>query len=315
MVVSLLGLVVGLVGLFWGGEWLVTGAARLARSLGIPALIVGLTVVSIGTSMPELLVSLSAAFAGSSDIAIGNVVGSNIANIGLILGVSGLIFPISVHVTLLRREIPILVAITALAYVLLADGLISRSDGGVLLATMVAFIGFMVVASIREQDDIPDDTNQDTDDASASHRLRDGLRLIAGIAILMIGAQLTVDNATTIARAIGISELVIGVTLVAVGTSLPELVTSTMAALRRESDIAIGNVVGSNIFNLVGILGATAFVQPINVPSQVVAFDALVMIAFTLLVIPFALNRQLGRTEAAIFLTAYVAYVGYTVFA
>lgn len=313
MLSTILGLLVGLAGLYFGGEWLVTGAARLARSLGISALIVGLTVVSIGTSMPELLVSVGAALRGSADISIGNIVGSNIANIGLILGLSGLIYPISVHVSLLRREIPIMVGVAVLAYLLLLDGMVSRVDGLLLLAGMIAFISFMVVAGRREQrvqHDIPEEEHE-TDEVI--NRGRELLRLIAGIAVLMVGAQLTVDNAISIALAVGISELVIGVTLVAVGTSLPELVTSTMAALRRESDIAIGNVVGSNIFNLIGILGATAAIQPIQVMPQIIRFDGLVMIGFSLLVIPFAANRRLGRREALIFVVAYVVYVAFTV--
>jgi cation:H+ antiporter len=315
MILSLIGLAAGLAGLYFGGDWLVTGAARLARSLGISALIVGLTVVSIGTSMPELLVSLGAALRGSTDIAIGNVVGSNIANIGLILGISGLIYPIRVHVSLLRREIPIMLVVTVAAYVLMRDGTLSRGNGLVLLAGMAGFIIFMVITGRQEQQ-AQQHTEPVSDDSPADDRINrrnEVLRLIAGIAILMVGAQLTIDNALVVAREIGISELVIGVTLVAVGTSLPELVTSTVAAARHESDIAIGNVVGSNIFNIVGILGVTAVVRPILVAAQIVSFDALVMIGFSMLVLSFVLNRKLGRVEAAAFLGLYVAYIAYSV--
>lgn len=315
MILTLLGLGFGLLGLYLGGEWLVTAAARLARSLGISALIVGLTVVSIGTSMPELLVSLGAALRGSADIAIGNVVGSNIANIGLILGLSGLIYPISVHISLLRREIPIMIIVAFVSYMLMRDGVVSQLDGLLLFAGMIAFIGFMIYSGRREQQGelAQPETPDELDIHLRIDRRREALRLVVGIAVLMLGAQLTVDNALIIARTIGISELVIGVTLVAVGTSLPELVTSTMAALRRESDIAIGNVVGSNIFNFLGILGATAIIQPVGVAAPIIAFDGLVMIGFSLLLIPFAFNRRLSRREAFIFLALYGAYVVYNV--
>lgn len=316
MLESLLGLLVGLAGLYFGGNWLVTGASRLARSLGVSALVVGLTVVAIGTSAPELLVSVSAALSGSSDIALGNVIGSNIANIGLILGISGLIYPISVHVTLLRREIPIMIMIAFAAYVLLSDGTVSRTDGFMLLAAMVAFLTFVVLSARKEQKikhNIPEDEEDVQFDPQSINRARELGRVVLGIVVLMVGAQFTVDNATSIARAIGISELVIGVTLVAVGTSLPELVTSVMAAFKRESDIAIGNVVGSNIFNLVAILGTTAAIQPINVQPQIIAFDGWVMLGFSLLVLPFALNRKLERLETFIFLTGYGAYIAYSV--
>lgn len=316
MLETILGLLVGLAGLYFGGNWLVTGAARLARSLGISALIVGLTVVAIGTSTPELLVSVSAALSGSSDIALGNIVGSNIANIGLILGISGLIYPISVHVTLLRREIPIMIVVAIITYVLLNDGIVGRTDGLLLLAGMVVFLAFLVISSRREQKvkhNIPEEEEDEKFDPQSINRLRELGRLVLGIVVLMIGAQFTVDNAANIARAVGISELVIGVTLVAVGTSLPELVTSVTAALKRESDIAIGNVVGSNIFNVLGILGATALIQPVGVQQQIISFDAWVMIGFSLLVLPFALNRKLERLETFVFLGAYVVYVIYTV--
>lgn len=316
MLLPVMGLLLGLVGLYFGGDWLVSGAARLARSLGISALIVGLTIVSMGTSMPELLVSVGAALGGSSDISIGNIVGSNIANIGLILGISGLIYPVSVHVNLIRREIPLMVLVTVLAYVLLFDSVVDQQDGLILLAGMAGFLAFMAVASRREQQikhGIPEEERDSESSAPAVNRSREALRILLGIAVLMVGAQLTVNNSIIIARAVGISELLIGVTLVAVGTSLPELVASTMAAVRKESDIAIGNVVGSNIFNILGILGATAVIRPIGITPQIRQFDGLVMIGFALLVVPFALNRKLGRIEAMIFLVAYAAYIAYSV--
>lgn len=313
---SLLGIVAGLVALFFGGNWLVKGASRLAESLGISPLIVGLTVVAIGTSAPELLVSLRAALSGSSDIAVGNIVGSNIANIGLILGLSGLIFPISVHVNLLRREIPIMIGVALLAVILFQDALIGRIDGLILLIGFAIFMIFVVISARGEQENTYDISEEAVESKPEQiQRGREALRLIVGIIVLMLGAQLTVDNATDLARSLGVSELVIGITLVAVGTSLPELVTSVTAAIRKESDIAIGNVVGSNIFNILGILGLTALIQPIAIAEQIVKVDSLVMLGFSLLLLPFVLDRKLGRIEAVIFILAYIGFTAYAILA
>lgn len=311
---SVLGIVAGLVALFLGGNWLVKGASRLAESLGISPLIVGLTVVAIGTSAPELLVSLSAALSGSSDIAVGNIVGSNIANIGLILGLSGLIFPISVHVNLLKREVPIMIGVALLALILFQDALVGRIDGVILLIGLTVFMAFVVILARREQSETYDIPEEQVEvKPEQIQRGREAVRLVVGIIVLMIGAQLTVDNATELARSFGVSELVIGITLVAVGTSLPELVTSVTAAIRKESDIAIGNVVGSNIFNILGILGMTALVQPIAIAEQIVRVDSLVMLGFSLLLLPFVLDRKLGRIEAVVFIVAYVSFTVYAV--
>lgn len=310
----LLGLGVGLLLLLFGGDWLVKGASNLAQSLGVSPLVVGLTVVAFGTSTPELLVSVGAALSGSSDIAVGNIVGSNIANIGLILGLSGMIYPIQVHVNLLRREIPLMLIVALVALWMFQDGLVGREEGILLVVGLIAFIVFMIISSQREariKHDIPDEVSEVQ--PAQINRGRETLRLVVGIGLLMVGAQLTVSNATELARGLGVSEFVIGVTLIAVGTSLPELVTSVMAAVRRQSDIAIGNVVGSNIFNILGILGITAVVQPIGVSIRTINFDGLVMVAFSVLVLPFVLNRQLGRIESALFLAGYVAFTAYTV--
>ena len=313
---SLLGIVAGLVALFFGGNWLVKGASRLAESLGISPLIVGLTVVAIGTSAPELLVSLRAALSGSSDIAVGNIVGSNIANIGLILGLSGLIFPISVHVNLLKREIPIMIGVALLAVILFQDALIGRIDGIILLLGFAIFMIFVVISARGEQETLYDISEEAVESKPEQiQRGREAIRLIVGIIVLMLGAQLTVDNATDLARSLGVSELVIGITLVAVGTSLPELVTSVTAAIRKESDIAIGNVVGSNIFNVLAILGMTAVVQPITIAEQIVKVDSLVMLGFSLLLLPFVLDRKLGRIEAVIFILAYIGFTAYAILA
>ncbi|MGB7339090.1 MAG: calcium/sodium antiporter [Phototrophicaceae bacterium] len=311
-----LGLASGLLMLLFGGDWLVKSASNLASSLGISPLIIGLTVVAFGTSTPELLVSVNAALSGLSDIAVGNIVGSNIANIGLILGLSGLIYPIQVHVNLLKREIPIMIVVAIVSFLMFLDQFVGRVDGLILLMGLFGFITFMIVSSQREKGSevATNESEQQAKPPIEINRLYEILRLLLGIAVLMFGAQLTVNNATELARSVGISELVIGVTLVAVGTSLPELVTSVMAAIRQESDIAIGNVVGSNIFNILGILGITAIIQPINVAIQTVRVDAIVMIIFSVLLMPFVLDRKLGRIEATSFLMAYIGFTIYTVF-
>ena len=307
MFLHAIGLVFGLAALFFGGEWLVSGASRIARSFGISKLIVGLTVVAMGTSAPELVVSVSAALRGSSDISVGNIVGSNIANIGLILGVSGVIFPLTVHYGLLKREIPIMLAASRGAYLAFMDSIITRFEGVLLATGMVIFILFMI-DSARKGDKTDE---ADDDDDETPKRVLDIFRIVMGILVLIIGARLTVDNAVTIALDLGVSELLVGITVVAIGTSLPELVTSVTAAFRRESDIAVGNVIGSNIFNVLFILSTTAIIQPVSVAPNIINFDALAMLGFAFLMLPFGWNRSLGRYEAAFLLIGYVAYIIY----
>jgi cation:H+ antiporter len=344
VVLDLIFVVFGLLGLFFGGEWLVTGASRIARSFGISALVVGLTVVAFGTSTPELLVSLSATLGGTEGISIGNVIGSNIANIGLILGATGLVAPIAVRAVLLRREIPILLVVSVVAYLTLLDGVISRVEGILLVLGLVAFNVMMVVFSRRVLSDPETDVSIEAQEIEAvedppivpSQRPRELLRLVVGLGILLVGAQLTVSGSTSLARNFGVSELVIGITLVAVGTSLPELATSLVAAFREQSDIAIGNVVGSNIYNLMGILGITAVIQPIQLatatfsfniydllqqpfsteysPMQyVIRFDGPIMIGFAVLLLPLVLNRVITRRESVMLLVFYSSFIIFTI--
>jgi cation:H+ antiporter len=265
---------------------------------------VGLTVVAIGTSLPELIVSMGAALSGQSEIALGNVVGSNIANIGLILGISGIIFPLAVQATLLRREIPLLIGVSILTLLLSLDGQIGRVDGAIMALSMIAFITGTVITARQEQQ-----TTSGSDDQPRDITLtRMVISLVAGLLILLVASRLMVDGATHLARSFGVSELIIGMTLVAVGTSLPELVTSVTAAFQKQSDIAVGNVVGSNIFNLLGILGSTAVVSPIPINHGVLKIDIPVMIGFVVLLLPFLLDRKLSKFEALIFLGLYLSY-------
>lgn len=314
--VDIVRVVAGLIGLFIGGEWLVRGASRVAEHFGISPLIIGLTIVAIGTSAPELLVSIIAALGGSSDLALGNVVGSNIANIGLILGLTGLITPVAVQVTLVRREIPLTILITVFAVLLMLDGAVQRLDGLLLMVGFIATSAFFYWLAVQQHEE-DEAAHADDPPGADDKKVQLGLefvRIIAGIAALVLGANLLVEGASNIARGLGVPELIIGVTMVAFGTSLPELATSIMAAIRKENDIAVGNVIGSNIANLLLVLGATAFIQPFDIQPdlQTVSVELVVMLAFSLLLWPFARNRILSRRESALFLGGYLAFVVYS---
>ena len=304
----------GLAGLFFGGNWLVRGASNMAFSFGVSILMIALTFVAIGTSMPELLVSVQAALAGKSDLAIGNVIGSNIANIGLILGATGLIAPLGVQAILLRREIPILILLTIFTFLLTLDGQIGRADGIILLLAFVAFNALFYHLAKQEQltrEQLLADLDEKPE--AELSRAREFGFLLAGLFALALGSKLMVEGAVNVARIIGISELVIAITLVAFGTSLPELAASLSAAFHDETDLAIGNVVGSNIANLLLVLGVTAFLQPIAVNRTEVLFEFIVMIGFAVLLLPFLRRQRLSRRSSAIFLGAYIAFVIYTV--
>jgi len=293
----------GLVGLFFGGEGLVRGSVGIARRLAIPPLLIGLTVVGFGTSTPELLVSVDAALRGVPDIALGNIIGSNIANILLIVGVSALVWPITVSVGTLRRDTGVMVAAAVVLLPLFYMGQIGRLSGAMLFAGLLGYLVWAYRqpgAAAPEAEDVP---------APAS-TLVSLLWVVGGLAALMLGARFLVDGAVAIARGYGISEAFIGLTIVAVGTSLPELATSLIAALRRQSEIAIGNIVGSNIFNILGILGITAVITPIPVSPRFLSFDLPIMIGVTVLLTALLLTRPVvGRATGVILLVGYVAYV------
>jgi cation:H+ antiporter len=306
--------IAGLVGLYYGAEWLVLGSARLARSFGISALVVGLTVVAFGTSAPELVVSVVATLRDQSGVAVGNVVGSNIANIGLILGLAALISSMRVQMRLLTREMPVMLLATVAFLVFSYDGALSRIDGALLLAGFAGYMLMMLRAARIEPTLIESqfegfEQAERMVDPDSSHRLRNTLLLIVGLIVLAGGAQLLVTSAVFFARALGISELVIGLTVVAIGTSLPELATSAIAALRGEADIAIGNIVGSNIFNILLILGVAPLVRPMAVDGTLFSFEIPVMVAFAL-VLPL-LGRtglKVARWEGLLLLLAYLAF-------
>lgn len=304
-------IVLGLVLLFAGAELLVGGSVAVARRLGISPLLIGLTLVGFGTSTPELVTSLEAAFRGSPGIAVGNVVGSNIANILLILGVAALITPIATSPRAFRRDAVALLGSAILLAVAVLPGRIGPAVGVVFLSLLLAYIGVAYLGERRGGAARPDDA---ADPASGTVRaLPVALFLVAaGIAMTIAGAYLLVDGALDLAQTAGISETVVGLTIVAVGTSLPELATSVVAAFRRQGDIAFGNVLGSNIYNIFGILGVTALVHPLAIPSRIVQVDIWIMLAATILLIVFAVTgRRLSRGEGAAFLVIYAAYVAY----
>ncbi|MGX0876269.1 cation:H+ antiporter [Roseovarius sp. MBR-154] len=294
-------LLAGLVGLFIGGEALVRGSVGIARRLSIPPLLIGLTVVGFGTSTPELLVSVDAAWRGVPDIALGNVLGSNIANILLIVGVSALVWPIRVTGRAVRRDLAVMLAAALALVPIFALGQVGRPAGFILLAGLAAYLVWAYRHPGEAVPDLP---------GTMPSGLMSALTVLGGLVALMLGARFLVDGAVSIARGYGISEAFIGLTIVAVGTSLPELATSLIAALRRQSEIAIGNIVGSNIFNILGILGATAVFAPIPVAGRFLAFDLPVMIAASLLLAGLLLMRPvIGRAVGAMMLAGYGAYV------
>ena len=302
-----LSVVVGLILLTLGAEALIRGATALARRLGMSELLIGLTLVGFGTSSPELVSSVGAALAGSPGVAVGNVVGSNIANILLILGLSALIAPILVGEKGFRRDALVLAGATLAAIAVSLTGEFGRIAGGVFVAALMAYLGW---AYVGEKANGQAQTEASTD----SHGSLPGSALfaVAGLILLGIGAHLLVTGAIGIATALNVSETLIGLTIVALGTSLPELVTSVMASIRGKSDLALGNIVGSNIYKIFGILGITALVQPVAAPTDIVRFDNWVMLAATVALIVFAITRnRIERWEGAVLTASYIAYVVY----
>ena len=291
----------GLSALYLGGEWLVRGASRLALLLRIAPMVMGLTLVAFGTSAPELAATIAAAFRGAPEIAMGNVIGSNITNIGLILGVTALVYPLVSSPSFLRREVPWMLAATALASLVLMDAQLTRGEGALLLAALVLFLFVM-----WRQGRAPALEGREAE----GQIIKPLLLSAAGVGCLALGAQALVAGASEIAAGFGVSERVIGLTLVALGTSLPELASSLVAALRRETDIILGNIVGSNLFNLLAVLGAASLLRPISVELSTLRLDLWVMAGFSLLLLPLLYRRnRLGRSAALLLLAGYLGYV------
>lgn len=307
-------LAVGLVLLIAGGETLVRGATTAARSLGVSPLLIGLTLVGMGTSAPELVTSLTAVLAGSPGIALGNVVGSNTANILLILGLAALISPIIVDRGAFRRDGWMLVASTVVCVAAVLAGTVTYVWGLVMLTGLAAYLVWAWMGERQSPDREARKFEHLTEDVPVVRGgIWSGLGLaLVGIALTIGGARLLVDNAVIVARDVGVSDTVIGLTVVAVGTSLPELVTSAVAAFRRHSDVALGNIIGSNIYNVLGILGITALVAPVRVPPEIIRLDIWVMVAATALVVLFVrTGMRIVRLEGLALLVAYGAYIAW----
>lgn len=301
-----------------GAELLVRGASRLAVAIGISPLVVGLTVVAFGTSAPEMAVTVGSAYAGQAEVALGNVVGSNIFNVLFILGVSALIAPLVVAQQLVRVDVPLLIGVSVATLLLALDGRIGRIDGIALFGTVVLYTIFLIRQSRRETAAIAQEYDEAFGDRGTRTPMLANVALVAiGLILLVVGARWLVEAAVATASALGVSELVIGLTIVAAGTSLPEVATSITAAIRGERDIAVGNVVGSNLFNVLAVLGLGGLVSPdgIPVPPGALSFDVPIMIAVALACLPiFVTGYTIARWEAAVFLGYYVAYVTYLVF-
>lgn len=304
----------GFAALLVGAEGLVRGAVGLAERFGISPLVIGLTVVAMGTSAPEIAVSVGASLQGQGDIALGNVIGSNIFNVLFILGLSALITPLVVRQQLVRLDVPLMVVVSVLVWMLSLDDQLGFIDGVLLFGGVIAYTIFLVVQSRREGKAAVDNAQQEVAANPPGRAPVQVMYLLGGLALLVLGAGWLVEGAVTLARAFGISELVIGLTVVAVGTSLPEVATSIVAALRGERDIAVGNVVGSNIFNIMAVLGIAAIVAPEGIPvrAAVQEFDFPVMIAVAVACLPiFFTGHVIERWEGGVFLLYYFFYTAW----
>ncbi len=317
---TILALLVGIVCLVGGAELLVKGAATIASKLGIAPVIIGLTVVAFGTSAPELAVSVSAALGGDADVAFGNVVGSNIVNILLILGASAVVGGLAVQQRIIRFDIPLLIVVSVIALLMSLDNNIGRVDGIILFTGVIVYVWWLVRETRRERVEVVVEYTESVETLEGETVERplwfNLLLVAAGFVVLVIGSQLLVNGATDIAAAAGVSDLVIGLTVVAIGTSLPELATSILAAIRGQRDIAVGNVIGSNLFNLMSVLGLTSIVSSDGIPVSDVSLrlDFPVMLAATIVLVPIVWNGfQIKRWEGFVLIAFYAAYVAYLV--
>ena len=314
--------IIGISGVYFGAEWLVKGSSRLSRDLGIKPIVIGLTVVAFGTSSPELAVSLTASIKGSNDIAIGNIIGSNIANIGLILGISAIVLPLKVEKILLKRELPLMIGISAALYFMAIDRKIGFVDGLLLFTGIVIFIGYQVYHTLNSKrefknsmasnpvskTDMPESTNEEG--RTERHLLSNIVYIVIGLACLLVGSHVLVKSAIFIAGSFGISEMVIGMTVVAFGTSVPEMATSVVSVLKKESDICVGNVIGSNIFNILMVLGSVALVRPLNVERGTLFFEFPAMLLFSVALIPMIRGRlMVNRLAGFVLMSGYLAFI------
>lgn len=318
MLLATSAIVVGFIVLVWGADRFVMGAAALARNLGVSPLLIGLTIVSFGTSAPEILVSAMAAFGGTPSLAIGNAVGSNIANIGLILGVTALIAPLLFQSHVLLREYPILLAVSAGVYLLMIDGQLSFLDGLIMLAALAVTLTLLVRIGMARSASDPMSGEYEAEIRADLSTFAAVMWFLAGLALLLVSSRMLVWGAVEIATAMGVSDLVIGLTIVAIGTSLPELAASVMSALKDEPDIAVGNVIGSNIYNLLAVLCIPGLVSAPAISDEVLSRDLPVMLGLTLVLFLMGRGRNgdghINRIEGSILLLCFVGYQGWLYF-
>ncbi|WP_061964058.1 calcium/sodium antiporter [Demequina aurantiaca] len=312
MTFAILATIGGLAILAWSADKFVLGAASVARYLGMAPLLIGMLVIGFGTSAPEMVVSTFAAVDGNPEIAIGNALGSNIANIGLILGVTAIVLPIMVHRGILRKELPVLIAATAVAWLLMLDGTISIADASILLVLLVVLITWSVMsARVHRGDNLAKEAAEHTETSKLSKKAA-WTWLVVGLVLLVAGSRLLVWGAVEIAQSLGWSDLVIGLTVVAIGTSAPELAASLAAARKGENDLALGNIIGSNLFNTLGVIGIAGVITPIAVDSEVLTRDLPMVGIMTILLVVFAWGRvgrgRINRIEGAVLLAAWLAY-------
>lgn len=307
-------LIVGLVFLVWSADKLVFGSAALARNFGISPLVIGMTILAMGSSAPEMMVSATAALDGKTDTAVGNVLGSNIANIALILGITALIKPLSVSSAVLRRELPLMIAVTLLAGALLWDNHLGFYEGVLLFALFAVFIIAMLRISRNEQkngDALL--TEQESEIPQGVSNAKAAIWVVIGLIILPIAASVLVDNAVIIAKFFGMSDLVIGLTIIAVGTSLPELAASLTSVLKGEDDMAVGNIIGSNVFNILAVMGLPGILNPSILSEHAMERDFWVMLGVSLLLVAMALgkSRSINRIEGGVLFLAFIGYQAY----
>jgi len=303
-------LALGLIILLLGGKTLVNGASSIAFKLGMKPGLIGLTVVAVGTSLPELLVSVSAALKGNSDIAVGNILGSNLSNIGLVLGLSGIFFPIMIKKSLLQFEYLITLIVSLIFFGLSIDGELTFGDGIILFSLFIIFTMYLLRNLGSGIGDIKEEGEKQVRQVFEYSWIKASGLFISGVMGLFIGSELLVVNAVNISRELGVSERIIGITIVSIGTSLPELVTSIVAALSKRTDMAIGNILGSNILNILLIIGVTSILQPIQVSPEFLISDYWWMIGITLILFPLMLTKmRISKIEGAILLTIYLTYL------
>lgn len=317
MLTAVIAMIAGLALLVWSADRFVAGSAAVARHFGMPALLIGMVIVGFGTSAPEMMVSALAALQGNPGIALGNAYGSNITNIALILGLTALLSPVAVHSQVLRKELPVLIAVTALAAFQLFDGELSRLDAVILLIVFLILMIWTVMQG-RQQKADPLAAEIGQEFASQTLALKPAIIwLVAGLAMLIISSRLLIWGAVEVAMALGVDELIIGLTILAVGTSLPELASSLAAIRKKEHDIAIGNVLGSNLFNTLAVVGIAGVISPLSVPAEVLSRDIVVMAGLTLLLFVFGYGfrhpGRINRLEGGLLLLIFMFYTGYLV--